>query len=287
MKRQTISLLLILAFVLCAVGVSHARNYDPKSGRFISRDPAGEGEGPNPYLYCDDSPAVRVDPLGLWNSDVHQGMTTRWALSMTIRGDAADLIGYADDDVDKVHDPAQMNDANWSWHFDRSTGGTDSRWVHFGEEMAVAKQSCNWKMRNDSSMLAAAHLGVALHPVQDWVAHGDYNRRGEAPRLGLGIIESRHYWHNWDSPARDGKSMPDNPALDAGGLLGRPTMDVFHLGTTLSNGDRTYWTEFTPGTSRILFTEFLTRGALADFQAFVMQNSKPCGACQQAFLGRQ
>jgi RHS repeat-associated protein len=38
------------------------RYYDPSQGRFLSRDPAGDGR--NWYVYCDNSPATSVDPLG-------------------------------------------------------------------------------------------------------------------------------------------------------------------------------------------------------------------------------
>ncbi|MFH0855559.1 MAG: RHS repeat-associated core domain-containing protein [Candidatus Omnitrophota bacterium] len=42
-----------------------ARYYDPRIGRFISRDPLGFVDGPNPYLYCLNDPINLVDPWGL------------------------------------------------------------------------------------------------------------------------------------------------------------------------------------------------------------------------------
>ena len=42
-----------------------ARYYDPVLARFISEDPAGDG--PNPYVYCGNSPTNAVDPLGLFS----------------------------------------------------------------------------------------------------------------------------------------------------------------------------------------------------------------------------
>jgi len=41
------------------------RWYDPLSGRWISRDPAGLEGGENAYEYCDGNPLTRVDPTGL------------------------------------------------------------------------------------------------------------------------------------------------------------------------------------------------------------------------------
>jgi RHS repeat-associated protein len=42
-----------------------AREYDPESGRFLSRDPLGfEGGDLNPYAYVGNDPINRIDPLG-------------------------------------------------------------------------------------------------------------------------------------------------------------------------------------------------------------------------------
>ena len=40
------------------------RAYDPNVGRWIARDPSGEGSGINLYAYCDDNPIGKIDPDG-------------------------------------------------------------------------------------------------------------------------------------------------------------------------------------------------------------------------------
>jgi RHS repeat-associated protein len=59
-----------------------ARWYDPSTGRWLSRDPLGEGSGINLYEYCSGSPLNYYDPLGLSGR----------LIIMSIRGDR-NLLG--------------------------------------------------------------------------------------------------------------------------------------------------------------------------------------------------
>jgi hypothetical protein len=52
--------------VYARVGTVGLRYYNPVTGRYISRDPAGYPNGLNNYLYVNDNPINRIDPLGLW-----------------------------------------------------------------------------------------------------------------------------------------------------------------------------------------------------------------------------
>lgn len=57
-----------LAFVLmCLLHASVAFGfYDPKSGRWLNRDPLEEQGGVNLYGFVGNAPITRVDPIGLW-----------------------------------------------------------------------------------------------------------------------------------------------------------------------------------------------------------------------------
>lgn len=44
---------------------NHFRYYDPKTGRYISRDPLGLAAGPNLYAYVNNNPFLYSDPFGL------------------------------------------------------------------------------------------------------------------------------------------------------------------------------------------------------------------------------
>jgi RHS repeat-associated protein len=54
------------------------RYYNPVTGRYISRDPIGYGDGMNPYLYVHNNPINRIDPLGLEDS--------WWAVAKSLGG---------------------------------------------------------------------------------------------------------------------------------------------------------------------------------------------------------
>ncbi|QJQ23296.1 RHS repeat-associated core domain-containing protein [Pseudomonas sp. SK] len=51
-----------------ALHYNRYRYYEPKMGRYVSRDPIGMQGGMNVYSYASSTPAMRADPLGLWDA---------------------------------------------------------------------------------------------------------------------------------------------------------------------------------------------------------------------------
>jgi uncharacterized protein RhaS with RHS repeats len=49
------------------------RYYNPVTGRYVNRDPAGFGDGFNVYLYVHNNPINRIDPLGLGTNPPDNG----------------------------------------------------------------------------------------------------------------------------------------------------------------------------------------------------------------------
>ena len=61
----------IIVLLLCAVSSAHAF-YQPIQGRWLSRDPIGEEDGPNRQVFCGN------DPVRTWDAS---GLSATWKLS--------------------------------------------------------------------------------------------------------------------------------------------------------------------------------------------------------------
>jgi hypothetical protein len=222
----------------------------------------------------------------LWREDVHKDNTTQWAKVLGIQASIADTIGVMDAKIDDMYNPVHISEENWSWHFNRAMSAVDdSRLKHKDDMVQLAKYECD-KVR-DKPGTAAVYLGYALHPLQDWVAHGDYNRKKDASALTwpTPATDRAYYIHNYGAGALgSGVSFqPDKPELDASGNDGRATIGSMTGMKRLSNNDLVYWTEYHPGSKRITLTKAKTVELLAVFQSFVGSAQGGC-KCKQAFL---
>lgn len=58
-------------------GLAYARNrwYDPRNAAWLSEDPLGAVDSPNLYGFVGWQPTMGTDPLGLYQADLHLGMT--------------------------------------------------------------------------------------------------------------------------------------------------------------------------------------------------------------------
>jgi len=230
MKLSRLTAVLIALLAITTITTEASAMYHAGMGRFMQRDPAGHADGMNQYQYVKSNPVRRVDPQGLWGSDVHNDLTSQWAKNEGYPQTAASAVGSWDEDVDGS---AVSWGPGWapiigdqSYHFNRNLGGgPDSRLQHHTEHFLEARYACNWKRdRRDDPEEAVKQLGISLHPLQDWVAHGDY---GVADTVSNGGIWVHHNKNSPQTPLA-GKptlsSYPDDPDLDAvGGPNGRPT----------------------------------------------------------------
>jgi RHS repeat-associated protein len=76
------------------------RTYDPATGRYLQPDPLGYPDGPDPYLYASGDPVNRIDPKGLYESDIHYYSTFFLAIVAGLDYKAARVVALASQYID-------------------------------------------------------------------------------------------------------------------------------------------------------------------------------------------
>jgi len=100
------------------------RYYDTRIGRFISQDPAGDGD--NWYAYADNDPVDAVDPEGLMSAPTGAGM---WSINGGAMTDAAAIYGMLGASGHWMfHQTGTYDDANNVTHIEGY-----NHWVNDGE----------------------------------------------------------------------------------------------------------------------------------------------------------
>lgn len=91
---------------------NYYRDYDPVIGRYLTTDPIGLAGGLNPYEYAASNPVTKVDPLGLYQSDVHFYMTYFLAIVAGMGAEDARVMALAAQYIDDNEDTHPLDDKN-------------------------------------------------------------------------------------------------------------------------------------------------------------------------------
>lgn len=177
--------------------------YSPNLGRWLQQDPIGyTAADDNLYRYLENDPVSAVDPLGLYDADVHFYMTYYIAKSLGLDNCSCDLkrnekktsaafaIAWADNytDYNSKTQPFLGVDVRRRFHFrtsgDKVVAGSD-------EAAAIAKDG----VAKCDPLL----MGIGLHALQDSFSHA-----GFGPRFGHGLAG-----HDPDDPSQDVKKAMD------------------------------------------------------------------------------
>ncbi len=130
----------------CPLVYCHHRWYDPKSGRWISRDPAGLEGGENLYEFCNGNPLTLADPSGLdsdpwWLACLKFGQKYLDYESSFHAGVLSGLtLGHSDDALNAVG--AKYLSSGWA----HESGSFASWFVPIGEVADVVK-GAKWCQR--------------------------------------------------------------------------------------------------------------------------------------------
>ena len=272
------------------------RYYSIQSGRWLSRDTVSENGGFNLYVFVKNNSVNIYDYLGMWGADIHRDATIGWARISGMSEIASRLVGKYDNDVDGRFSgtgPFPVDEVgDQSYHFNMNGfGGEDTRIIHFNRHFQNAKKECTYYgpgllnaifLNNDDPINAARELGKALHPLQDWVAHGDFGSRRQlnnriwiphnmySPQSGLNSREERY-------------NIVDNPGFDSFGDFGRPSGRAIRYREIPILGVIDF-AIFTHGNHRINKTMQMTIDNLNEFIGHVKKYSDPCGKCYYFYI---
>jgi RHS repeat-associated protein len=79
---------------------NYQRDYNPSTGKYLTPDPLGFPDGADPYAYVNNDPLNKLDPLGLYEIDIHYYMTFFLAVTAGVPADQARIIALATQYID-------------------------------------------------------------------------------------------------------------------------------------------------------------------------------------------
>jgi RHS repeat-associated protein len=198
---------------------NYLRDYDPELGRYSTPDPIGLAGGMNPYAYVNNNPLTGIDPLGLYQSDIHYYMTMFLGLAAGMGLEEARVLALASQYVDDNDDtrPLNLNDAAahrrrlLSYHFtmvpstvdpttglvragvnDYGTPTTDPAFANIPENAQLGRLHQAVITAMGATNLANPRcsqlqlMGEYLHSFEDTFAHRDSNNHAFPLSVGLG-----------------------------------------------------------------------------------------------------
>jgi len=180
---------------------NYLRDYDPALGRYTTPDPLGIAGGMNPYAYVSANPLTNIDPLGLYQLDMHYYMVFFLGLASGLSTDDARTIAlasqYVDDnpvtspivvdangELDLYASVTQNQERLATYHFmkDRLGNGTDIHDEHTGQ-LSYLRGAVD----KAPDCAKRVFFGEFLHAFADTYSHADEDDDPySGVKLGLG-----------------------------------------------------------------------------------------------------
>ena len=196
-----------------------ARYYDPSIGRFISEDPALDGD--NWYAYCGNDPVNYEDPTGMWNTKTHKKLAKK--ASKKLAKEVKKAVKKAEKDKKKAEkkgkkagNVAAKELLKGSVYQDvqrKNKAKYAASGYHGGDgyektiDSYLEKARAKWK--NGKYKKAALLLGIAMHTAHDFYAH-NVKVDGKYAPVGtyMGIVDKDKYGIEEFTKAYSSKGAP-------------------------------------------------------------------------------
>lgn len=214
------------------------RNYNPETGRYLTPDPLQRDarldlersvrmQGDNPFTYVGNNPMTSIDPMGLYEEDIHYYMTFFLALAAGVNYEEARIIALAtqyvdnNDDTDPFGSPGTQVQRLTSYHFVLSDASGNLIADYNNGDLLLPDWNPSPQLRNlmEASNRAPTRcaelqfFGEFLHAYEDTFSHRDRNNIPyEAGTSGLGHLFAGHqpdYTYNDALDSTDGSQLPN------------------------------------------------------------------------------
>jgi len=126
------------------------RYYDYNTGRWLSRDPMEEDQGPNIYAYVANNPVIFIDPWGLW----------KWKGGKRQGSERAKMIAEEGDTTDSAASFTKLDPSETEKWLRDSTG----HWVKPAEKI----RTCLEYDSPNTFVIGVGHGGIATTFLATW-----------------------------------------------------------------------------------------------------------------------
>lgn len=209
---------------------NYYRDYDPTIGRYLTADPIGLMGGMNPYEYASSNPLTKIDPLGLYQSDVHYYMTYFLGIVAGMGAEDARVMALATQYIDDNRETKPLEDKNlfeklkspfWNqenlakYHFvlwTQEPGESAKFNTDIGLDDPISKSpqlasllgyALDFESKNcNPNATSLQFMGEFLHAFQDTYAHRDPGNKPFGTNAGIGhgiYISHPDYTYNHKS----------------------------------------------------------------------------------------
>jgi RHS repeat-associated protein len=167
------------------------RTYNPSTGRYLQADPLGYPDGPDSYLYASGDPVNRVDPLGLYDIDVHYYMTFFLARIAGVSAKQSAVIALAAqyvDDNPMTRPETELNVTARQWYHFVLSGFGESEDVNTrfldpkSAQLDALYEPQNYKFL--SACQKSQFFGEYLHTLADTFSHRDESNAPYGHKIG-------------------------------------------------------------------------------------------------------